>query len=155
MKRLREIIAGQTVFCLPRGTSCLEAARYMTERQVGAVPVLEGDLVVGLFSERDLMSRVVARGLDPRTTPIGQVMTKDVLVGQADEPVDTALAKMKQKKIRHLPVIDGNQLIGMASLPDLLQLEVTLKDEEIQHLTAYIHYVPPGAARRAGAGTGS
>ncbi|MGH7360425.1 MAG: CBS domain-containing protein, partial [Candidatus Methylomirabilales bacterium] len=143
-----------SVFCLPRGTSCLEAARYMTERQVGAVPVLEGDLVVGLFSERDLMSRVVGRGLDPRTTPIGQVMTKDVLVGEADEPVQTALAKMKQKNIRHLPVIDGNQLIGMASLPDLLQLEVTLKDEEIQHLTAYIHYVPPGASRRAGAGSG-
>ncbi|MGH7408691.1 MAG: CBS domain-containing protein [Candidatus Methylomirabilales bacterium] len=154
MKRLREIIAGQSVFCLPRGTSCLEAARYMTERQLGAVPVLEGDLVVGIFSERDLMNRVVGRGLDPRTTPIGQVMTKDVLVGEADEPVQTALAKMKQKNIRHLPVIDGNQLIGMASLPDLLQLEVTLKDEEIQHLTAYIHYVPPGASRRAGAGSG-
>ncbi|MGH7394167.1 MAG: CBS domain-containing protein [Candidatus Methylomirabilales bacterium] len=154
MKRLREIIAGQSVFCLPRGTSCLEAARYMTERQLGAVPVLEGDLVVGIFSERDLMNRVVGRGLDPRTTPIGQVMTKDVLVGEADEAVETALAKMKQKNIRHLPVIDGNQLIGMASLPDLLQLEVTLKDEEIQHLTAYIHYVPPGASRRAGAGSG-
>ena len=155
MKRLREIIAGQNVFCLPRGTSCLEAARYMTERQVGAVPVLEGDLVVGIFSERDLMSRVVARGLDPRTTPIGQAMTKEILVGEADEPVETALAKMKQKNIRHLPVIDGNQLIGMASLPDLLQLEVTLKDEEIQNLNAYIHYVPPGAARRAGTGSGS
>jgi len=154
MKRLRDIIAGQSVFCLPRGTSCLEAARYMTERLVGAVPVLEGDLLVGIFSERDLMSRVMARGLDPKTTPIGQVMTKEILVGEADEAVETALAKMKQKNIRHLPVIDGNQLIGMASLPDLLLLEVTLKDEEIRLLNAYIHYVPPGASQRAGAGGG-
>jgi CBS domain-containing protein len=153
MKRLRDIVAGQNVFCLPRGTSCLEAARYMAERQLGAVPVLEGDLVVGIFSERDLMNRVVARGLDPKSTPIGQVMTKEILVGEADEAVETALAKMKQKSVRHLPVVDGNQLVGMASLPDLLLLEATLKDEEIQMLTAYIHYVPPGAARRAGAGS--
>ncbi|MGH7376943.1 MAG: CBS domain-containing protein, partial [Candidatus Methylomirabilales bacterium] len=108
----------------------------------------------GIFSERDLMSRVVARGLDPKTTPIGQVMTKEILVGEADEAVETALAKMKQKNIRHLPVIDGNQLIGMASLPDLLLLEVTLKDEEIRLLNAYIHYVPAGASRRPGAGSG-
>lgn len=154
MKRLRDIIAGQSVFCLPRGTSCLEAARYMAERRVGAVPVLEGDLVVGIFSERDLMSRVVARGLDPRTTPIGQAMTKEVVIGEADEAVETALAKMKQMNVRHLPVVDGNQLIGMASLPDLLLLEVTLKEEQIQMLNAYIHYVPPGASQRAGTGTG-
>jgi len=152
MKRLRDIIAGQTVFCLPRGTSCLEAARYMAERQLGAVPVLEGDLVVGIFSERDLMSRVVARGLDPKTIPIGQVMTKEIVVGEANEAVETALAKMKQMNVRHLPVVDGNQLIGMASLPDLLLLEVTLKDEEIRLLNAYIHYVPPGASRGASGG---
>ena len=154
MKRLRDIIAGQSVFCLPRGTSCLEAARYMAERQLGAVPVLEGDLVVGIFSERDLMSRVVARGLDPKTTPIGQVMTKEIVVGEANEAAETALAKMKQMNVRHLPVIAGNQLIGMASLPDLLLLEVTLKEEEIRLLHDYIHYVPPGASRRAGAGSG-
>jgi CBS domain-containing protein len=154
MKRLRDIIAGQSVFCLPRGTSCLEAARYMMERKLGAVPVLEGDLVVGIFSERDLMNRVVGRGLDPRTTPIGQVMTKEIVVGEANEAVETALAKMKQMNVRHLPVVDGNQLIGMASLPDLLLLEVTLKDEEIRLLHDYIHYVPPGASRRAGAGSG-
>jgi len=154
MKRLRDIIAGQSVFCLPRGTSCLEAARYMMERQLGAVPVLEGDLVVGIFSERDLMNRVVGRGLDPRTTPIGQVMTKEIVVGEANEAVETALAKMKQMNVRHLPVVDGNRLIGMASLPDLLLLEVTLKDEEIRLLHDYIHYVPPGASRRAGAGSG-
>lgn len=153
MKRLRDIIAGQSVFCLPRGTSCLEAARYMAERHLGAVPVLEGDLVVGIFSERDLMSRVVARGLDPKITPIGQAMTKEIVVGEANEAVETALAKMKQMNVRHLPVIDGNQLIGMASLPDLLLLEVTLKDEEIKLLHDYIHYIPPGAARRAGAGS--
>lgn len=153
MKRLRDIIAGQNVFCLPRGTSCLEAARYMAERHLGAVPVLEGDLVVGIFSERDLMNRVVARGLDPKTTPIGQVMTKEILVGEANEAVETALAKMKQKNVRHLPVVDGNQLIGMASLPDLLLLEATLKDEEISMLNAYIHYVPSGTARRAGTGS--
>jgi len=153
MKRLRDIIAGQSVFCLPRGTSCLEAARYMMERKLGAVPVLEGDLVVGIFSERDLMNRVVGRGLDPRTTPIGQVMTKEIVVGEANEAVETALAKMKQMNVRHLPVVDGNQLIGMASLPDLLLLEVTLKDEEIRLLHDYIHYVPAGASRRPGAGS--
>jgi CBS domain-containing protein len=126
----------------------------MMERKLGAVPVLEGDLVVGIFSERDLMNRVVGRGLDPRTTPIGQVMTKEIVVGEANEAVETALAKMKQMNVRHLPVVDGNQLIGMASLPDLLLLEVTLKDEEIRLLHDYIHYVPPGASRRAGAGSG-
>jgi CBS domain-containing protein len=115
----------------------------MTDRRVGAVAVLDGSRLAGIVSERDIMGRVVAKGLDPDTTHVGDVMTRDLVVATAAESHEDGLRKMKQAGCRHLPVVEADRLIGMVSQRDLLQIDLTEKDEEIRWLNAYIHYIPP------------
>jgi CBS domain-containing protein len=115
----------------------------MTDRRVGAVCVLEGTRLVGVLSERDIMSRVVAKSLDPDKLTAAEVMTRDLVVAEAGESHEEALRKMKQAGCRHLPVVKDGRLVGMVAQRDLLQIDLTAKDEEIRWLNAYIHLIPP------------
>jgi CBS domain-containing protein len=144
MKTMGALVAGRTeLYHIGAELSVREAARYMSERRVGAVSVLEGTRLVGVLSERDIMSRVVAAGRDLDRTAVREVMTTDIVVSQADESHEDGLRKMKQAGCRHLPVIQGDRLMGMVSQRDLLQVDLTEKDEEIRWLNAYIHFIPP------------
>jgi CBS domain-containing protein len=144
MKSVGEVVAGREVYQVPVDQTVRQASRYMTERRVGAVAVLDGDRLAGILSERDIMARVVARGLDPDQTRVGDVMTRDLVVGDAADSHDDALRKMKQAGCRHLPIVRGDRLVGMVSQRDLLQIDLSEKDEEIRWLNAYIHFIPPG-----------
>jgi CBS domain-containing protein len=144
MKTIGKVVAGREVYHTSVERTVRDAARYMTDRRVGAIAVLDGERLAGILSERDIMTRVVAKGLDPDRTRVGDVMTRDLVVGQADESHDDAARKMKQAGCRHLPVIQGDRLLGLVSLRDLLQIDLTEKDEEIRWLNAYIHFIPPG-----------
>ncbi len=144
MKTMRSVVGGREVFHVGGDDSIRDVARYMTERRVGAVAVLEGSRLAGIISERDIMSRVVARGLDPDATRAAEVMTRDLVVAGADESHEDAVRKMKQVGCRHLPIVEKDHLVGMVSLRDLLQVDLTEKDEEIRWLNAYIHFIPPG-----------
>lgn len=144
MKTIGALVVGRTeLYHLGAEQSVREAARYMTERRVGAVSVLEATRLVGVLSERDIMARVVAAGRDLDSTKVGDVMTRDIVVAKADESHEDGLRKMKQAGCRHLPVIQGDRLMGMVSQRDLLQVDLTEKDEEIRWLNAYIHFIPP------------
>lgn len=121
-----------------------EAARYMAERNVGAVAVLEGDRLSGIFSERDLLNRVVARGLDPAALRVSEVMTPNPVVVEVSESIEKCLRIMKQTNCRHLPVVEEGRLAGMLSMRDVLQMDIAEKADEIQMMRAYIHFVPPG-----------
>jgi CBS domain-containing protein len=143
MKSIGALVAGREVYHLRSDQSVLEAARYMAERRVGATSVLEGTRLVGILSERDIMSRVVARGLDPGRTPVSEVMTRELVVALVGDSHEDGLRKMKQAGCRHLPVVEGDRLVGMVSQRDLLQVDLTEKDEEIRWLNAYIHFIPP------------
>ena len=143
MKTIGGLVAGRETFHVRSEQTVREAARYMTDRRVGAVSVLEGTRLVGVLSERDVMARVVARQLDPDRTRVGDVMTKDLVVAQRTESHEEGLRKMKQAGCRHLPVVEGDQLVGMVSQRDLLQIDLSEKDEEIRWLNAYIHFIPP------------
>ncbi|HET7291195.1 MAG TPA: CBS domain-containing protein [Vicinamibacteria bacterium] len=145
MKTIGAVVKGREVFFLRGEQTVREASRYMTERRVGAAAVLEGTRLAGVLSERDIMGRVVAKGLDPDATKVGDVMTKELIVAEITESHEDGVRKMKQAGCRHLPVVDGGQLVGMVSLRDLLQVDLTEKDEEIRWLNAYIHYTPPEA----------
>ena len=147
MKTVGTLVAGREVYHLRVEHTVREAARYMSDRRVGAVAVLEGDRLAGVLSERDIMSRVVARALDPNTVKVGEVMTRELVVASASESNEDGVRKMKQAGCRHLPVIQGDRFLGMVSLRDLLQVDLSEKDEEIRLLNAYIHYVPPGTGR--------
>jgi CBS domain-containing protein len=143
MKTIGGLVAGREIFHVRSDQSVRDAARYMTDRRVGAVSVLDGTRLVGILSERDVMGRVVARQLDPDRTQVGEVMTKDLVVAQGDESHEEGLRRMKQAGCRHLPVVDGDRLVGMVSQRDLLQIDLSEKDEEIRWLNAYIHFIPP------------
>ncbi len=144
MKTIGAVVAGREVYHVRVDQTVRDVARYMSERRVGAVAVLEGTRLAGILSERDIMARVVARGLDPDRTRVGEVMTKDLVVAHGNESHEDGVRKMKHVGSRHLPVVDGDRLVGMVSLRDLLQVDLTEKDEEIRWLNAYIHFIPPG-----------
>ena len=146
MPTLRELCR-RPVFFVRAEQSVLEVARYMSERDVGAVAVLENDRLSGIFSERDLLMRVIARGLDPAATPLSRVMTPNPVVVDISEPIDNCLRLMKQANCRHLPVVAEGRLAGMVSVRDLLQVDIAEKADQIQMMRSYIHSVPPGTER--------
>ena len=110
---------------------------------VGGRIILEDERLVGIFSERDIMTRVVSRGLAPSTTPVAQVMTPNPVVVDAQSTVEQCLRIMTQAKCRHLPVVTGGKLVGVVSIRDLLQSDISEKSDEIEMMRAFIHYVPP------------
>lgn len=120
------------------------AAEYMATRNIGAVPVVEGDRVVGLFSERDLLKRVVAKDRNPKALTVGEVMTTELVPGAPADSCQEGLSKMRQAKCRHLPILEGHNFLGLISLRDLLEVEVDEQAEELRMLNTYIHYIPPG-----------
>lgn len=143
MFSLREFFKERQLYYVAPETTIFDAAGYMAERNVGAVCVLEGDRLAGILSERDMMNRVIAPGRDPKSTRVREVMTAKPVVVDAKESHEKCLKLMKQAKVRHLPVVDGDQLVGLISLRDLLQVDLDEKVEELKHMQDYIHYVPP------------
>ncbi len=143
MKTARDLYSGQELTVVSKTETVYDAARIMAEKNIGAVPVVEGGRVVGIFSERDIMNRVVAKNIDPQKTTLDQVMTKDLIVGHPNEDIGQILTRMKQANIRHLPIIDEGKLVGIISFRDLLQADLNEKDQEIKIMTAYISYIPP------------
>jgi CBS domain-containing protein len=116
-----------------------DVATLMSEARVGCIPVLEGEDLVGVFSERDLMTRVIAEGKDPHATLVGSVMTREVVTAGLDERVSRCLEKMRGVGCRHLPVVADGRVIAMISMRDLLSNEIEEHVEEIRTLRAYLH----------------
>ena len=143
-----ELVGSRPLYSLQRHVTISEAALYMTEKNIGAVPVLEGDRLVGIFSERDVMKRVVAKNMDPHSVKVGDVMTRDLVVANAADGYEECLRKMKQANCRHLPIVSGSHLSGFVSLRDLMQIELTEHVEKIEFLNNYLFHVPPDADKR-------
>jgi CBS domain-containing protein len=144
MKTIRDIMRHGFLFTVQRGATVAEAVRIMTAHNVGIVSVLDGDRLAGVFSERDVVRRVVDRGLEPTTTPVEQVMTTELVVADVDEDYQSAMHKMDQANIRHLPVVSGGRLLSMISIRDLMRVDMQDKGEEIRYLHEYLYQVPPG-----------
>ena len=142
MNRLHSIIGGRDVFAINDNWTVLEAARYMADKHVGAAAVLKGGRVVGVFSERDLMTRVVVTGRSAANTLVSEVMTHDIVVGYPNDTEEEAMRKMQQAKCRHLPVIQDDVLLGFISMRDLLQVEIEERDQEIKLMNEYLHSTP-------------
>jgi CBS domain-containing protein len=143
MKTVGDLIQGREVFAIGADIPVREAASYMAEKGVGLLPVTDGEKVIGVFGERDLLKRVVSEGLDPETTRVEEVMTTTMICSPPDETWQQAGSKMIEKGIRHLVVADGDQLIGVISLRDLRTHEIDQKSQEIEYLHDYLYYVPP------------
>ena len=147
MKPISSLIASRETVVVAGGTSVADAARLMTDHHIGAVPVLEADRVVGIFTERDIMSRVVAAGRDPRRTIVTEVMTTDLIVADVQETYQACLRRMQQARVRHIIVLREGRLAGILSLRDLFACDLDEKEEAINLLNAYVHYIPADLSR--------
>jgi len=145
MKYIVDIASDHPTFTAHQGQSVREVVQYMSKLGVGAMPIVDSGKVVGIFSERDLMSRVVAAGRDPDRTRVEDVMTTDLVLAEAGEPYLVSLSKMQKAGCRHLPVVKDGILVGMVSLRDLLQVEVEEKEEEVKMIVSYMYSLPPGS----------
>jgi len=120
MTTLRELVKDRKLYSVDASRTVLEAARYMMEHNVGAVPVLREGNLTGIISERDIMNRVVAVGRTPGTTAVSEVMTANPRAVAADESIEECLFIMREFGFRHLPIVDGKELKGLVSLRDVL-----------------------------------
>jgi CBS domain-containing protein len=148
MKRVKEIIVGQDLVTVNSRVSVSEAARMMAARDIGAVPIADGGRLAGIFTERDALTRIVAAGRDPASTPIGDVMSSELVVASIDESCETCLERMRQAHIRHLIVLDGERMAGIVSMRDLMAVDLDDKLETITLLNAYVHSVPQDGTNR-------
>ena len=119
-----------------------EALQKMADKEIGALVVMDGTDVVGIFSERDLMKRVVSEGRDPRSTCMAEVMTDDPMTISTNEDLESCMTLMRRHGFRHLPVCQDGQLVGIVSLRDILLHDLNEKDDEVRMMRAYIHSMP-------------
>ena len=137
-----DLLKNQVTISAEAHQTVLEVARMMVKHNIGAVPVLQGGQLTGIFSERDLMIRVVVAGMDPACTPVSQVMTEDPLTVAPNDQLETCMTLMKRHGFRHLPVCAGRELKGVVSLRDILLHDLDEKDDEVRMMRAYLHSTP-------------
>ncbi len=138
MTKLRDIMRTGFLFAVRKHATVAEAVRTMSEKNVGIVAVLDDRRLVGVFSERDVVRRVIDKERDPRATLVEEVMSGNPVVAAEDEDYQTALRRMDRANVRHLPVMRGPQVVAMVSLRDLLRVELERASEELQFLKAYL-----------------
>jgi CBS domain-containing protein len=137
-----DLLKDQLVISAEPEQTVLEVARLMVSHNIGAVPVLQRGMLVGIFSERDLMNRVVVTGKDPAGTNVRQVMTEDPMTVEPGDSLETCMTLMRRHGFRHLPVCKGRELRGVVSLRDILLHDLNAKDDEVRMMRAYLHSTP-------------
>jgi CBS domain-containing protein len=136
---IRDVIRNREPYSLKESASVLEAAEFMAQRKIGAVCVLDSaGKLTGVFSERDILNRVVVPRQDPATVTLGEVASPLRAVISCDETPHQALERMEAIGTRHLPVVDGEKWVGMLSIRDLLRVELSEQGDELKLLHEYI-----------------
>ncbi len=135
---------GSEVHAVEATATVLQAVDKMCEAHVGAVLVMDGDQLAGVFSERDLMTRVVLARKDPARTLVGEVMTREVLSIALDTDPREAMALMTKRRVRHLPLVTGRRIVGVVSIGDLVRWTLDEREHEIAELHEYVSGRYPG-----------
>jgi len=130
-RTIRSVIRQQTVITVPADTTVRTAAHMMKEYRIGSVMVVEGERLVGIFTERDALFRVLAGGLDPDRTRLDQVMTPDPTTIAPDRPMVHALHLMHDGGFRHLPVVERGRPVGVLSIRDAVGVELARFEQEV------------------------
>ena len=140
MATLRDLLSqkGGQIFGIGKDASVLDAAIMMNEHKIGALVVCNGECE-GMFTERDMLRRVVAERRDPAKTKVNDVMTRDIVVGTPDMDIEEARSIMKTRRIRHLPIVDDGRVVGMISIGDLNAWDLDGQERTILHMKEYIY----------------
>jgi CBS domain-containing protein len=141
MPSVRDILAvkGSKVLTVAPGATVMEAVDKMNRNRVGALVVMDGDAVAGIFTERDVLQRVIGFDRGPRDMFVAEVMTADVLCCEPDADVEEVAAVMKERRVRHLPVCADGGLIGMVSIGDVNAHYASNQQAQISFLNEYIY----------------
>ncbi len=140
MKSIKEMLDAKKLISVKSGTNIYDAVCYMAEQNVGLIPVFANDgKLLGVFSERDLVKRVIAKNVDLKTTKIDEVMTKELLLADISETHEQCLKKMQERGTRHVLIIENEKLVGIISMRDLLELDIKVHQETIDVLHKYIY----------------
>jgi CBS domain-containing protein len=139
MATIRELIRNREVYTVQSNDSVRDAVTFMAERNIGAVPVLRGTELVGVFSERDVVRRVLLQNLDWNAVSVSDVMSPEPLTVVPDDDVEHCMLLMKQHNFRHLPVCEDRRLMGFLSMRELLLHDLDAKEIEVRMMRAYMN----------------
>ena len=129
---------GYEIWSVKPDDSVYDALELMADRNIGAVLVIDDGKLVGILSERDYARKVILRGRTSRETRVREIMTRNVLCVRPDQTIDECMALMTDKRIRHLPVIEGDRLVGVISIGDVVKATISLQEFVIRQLENYI-----------------
>ena len=131
-------VKGNKVYSVTGQVSVYEAIKEMSEKNIGAILVIEDEKLKGILSERDYARKIVLKGKLSRETLVNEIMTENVLTVTAEDTIEKCMATMTEKHIRHLPVVENNKVLGMISIGDVVNGIIESQKETIAHLQSYI-----------------
>lgn len=140
MKRVDQVLRekGPEFWSVTPGATVFKALELMAKQNIGAVLVMEGDLLVGIFSERDYARKVVLEGKSSKDMPVRDIMTSKVVCVRPEQGIDECMALMTNKHVRHLPVIEGDRVVGVISLGDVVKVKISEQEFTISQMEHYI-----------------
>ncbi|OGA39156.1 MAG: histidine kinase [Betaproteobacteria bacterium RIFCSPLOWO2_12_FULL_62_13] len=141
MKTVRQVLQskGSTIFSIAPEASVFEALKLMAEKEIGALLVIEGGKLAGIISERDYARKVILHGKFSHDILVRDIMTEKVVTVHPSQTVDECMTLVTNKRVRHLPVMDGEKLVGVVSIGDLVKEVITEQEQTIKQLEFYIH----------------
>lgn len=141
MKSLKQLLSvkGNQVYFVHPEARVIEALQSMAQKDVGALLVMDGGRIAGIISERDYARKVILHGRSSQDITVREIMTSGVVTVELSSTIDECMALMTQRRIRHLPVCDGNQLAGLVSIGDLVKEVIAEQEQTIRQLESYIH----------------
>jgi CBS domain-containing protein len=140
MKTVSQLLRtkGQQILSVAPETAVFEALQLMAEKNVGALLVLEGERLVGIFSERDYARKVILKGKSSKEIPVREIMISHVLYVRPEQTTDDCMALMTDKRVRHLPVLEGQRVVGVISIGDVVKDIISEQQFMIEQLQNYI-----------------
>ena len=140
MRTVRQLLESKSpdIHSIPPDVPVIEAIRLMAEKRIGAVLVMQGEALVGILSERDYARKIVLAGRSSKDTPVREIMTTELITVAPDDNAPTCMQTVTRNRIRHLPVVENGQVLGVISIGDLVAAVIEQQQQELDQLQRYI-----------------